>query len=42
MKDKPHLFYTIDEKGKNTEYKPPNTGAGRGNQPQTVSHGRTE
>ena len=36
MKDKPHLIYNIDEKGINTEYKPPNIVAGRGYQPQTV------
>ena len=36
LKDKPHLIYNIDEKGINTEYKPPNIVAGRGYQPQTV------
>ena len=37
LKDKPQSLYNIDEKGINTEYKPPNVVAGRGYQPQTVN-----
>ena len=42
LKDKPHAIYNIDEKGINTEYKPPNVVAGRGYQPQTVNSKRSK
>ena len=42
LKDKPHAIYNIDEKGINTEYKPPNVVAGRGYQPQTVNSERSK
>ena len=42
LKDKPHAIYNIDEKGINTEFKPPNVVAGRGYQPQTVNSERSK
>ena len=36
LKDKPHLIYNIDEKGINTETRPPNVVAGKYYQPQMV------
>lgn len=42
LKDKPHLIYNIDEKGINTEFRPPNVVAGKYYQPQMVMSERSK